>query len=134
MIFGFPLQEIKELQALASRDTTAENREYFKNELALAIRDIRTEYDTLAAQNKTEMESWYKLKVSGSGCLVRLSANAMEPVPSFTLIRSTKRDINAIYSHLSFLFPTSRVIYFFASFTSAHSHTHISKTTIPHIT
>jgi len=56
-------QEIKELQALASRDTTAENREYFKNELALAIRDIRNEYDAIAAQNKTEMDSWYKLKV-----------------------------------------------------------------------
>jgi intermediate filament protein if len=56
-------QEIKELQALATRDTTTENREYFKNELALAIRDIRNEYDTISAQNKTDMESWYKLKV-----------------------------------------------------------------------
>lgn len=56
-------QEIKELQALAARDTTAENREYFKNELALAIRDIRNEYDTVTSQNKNDMESWYKLKV-----------------------------------------------------------------------
>lgn len=56
-------QEIKELQALAARDTTAENREYFKNELALAIRDIRNEYDQISTQNKTDMESWYKLKV-----------------------------------------------------------------------
>lgn len=38
-------QEISELQAMASRDTTPENREYFKNELASAIRDIRAEYD-----------------------------------------------------------------------------------------
>ena len=28
-----------------ARDTTAENREFFKNELAGAIRDIRAEYD-----------------------------------------------------------------------------------------
>jgi len=56
-------QEIKELQSLAARDTTAENREFFKNELALAIRDIRNEYDAIATQNKTDMESWYKLKV-----------------------------------------------------------------------
>jgi intermediate filament protein if len=56
-------QEIKELQAMALRDTTAENREYFKNELAMAIRDIRNEYDMIQAQNKTDMESWYKLKV-----------------------------------------------------------------------
>jgi intermediate filament protein if len=56
-------QEIKELQALAARDTTAENREYFKNELALAIKDIRNEYDGVSSQNKNDMESWYKLKV-----------------------------------------------------------------------
>lgn len=56
-------QEIKELQALAVRDTTAENREYFKNELALAIKDIRNEYDGVSSQNKNDMESWYKLKV-----------------------------------------------------------------------
>uniref|UniRef100_A0A0K0DR72 IF rod domain-containing protein n=1 Tax=Angiostrongylus cantonensis TaxID=6313 RepID=A0A0K0DR72_ANGCA len=37
--------EIKELQTLASRDTTPENREFFKNELSSAIRDIRDEYD-----------------------------------------------------------------------------------------
>lgn len=56
-------QEIKELQALAARDTTAENREYFKNELMNAIRDIRSEYDNVAESNKSDMESWYKLKV-----------------------------------------------------------------------
>ncbi|CDW54395.1 Intermediate filament protein ifa 1 [Trichuris trichiura] len=56
-------QEIKELQALAARDTTAENREFFKNELALAIRDIRNEYDAISVQNKSDMDSWYKLKV-----------------------------------------------------------------------
>lgn len=56
-------QEIKELQNLAARDTTAENREFFKNELAGAIRDIRAEYDNAAAVNKNDMESWYKLKV-----------------------------------------------------------------------
>jgi intermediate filament protein if len=56
-------QEVKELQALAGRDTTAENREFFRNELAMAIRDIRAEYDQIQTANKTDMESWYKLKV-----------------------------------------------------------------------
>jgi intermediate filament protein if len=56
-------QEAKELQALAAREGTADNRDYFKNELALAIRDIRTEYDAIAQQGKSDMESWYKLKV-----------------------------------------------------------------------
>lgn len=56
-------QEVKELEALAARDP-ADNREYFKNEIALAIRDIRNEYDAIAQQSKQDMESWYKLKVS----------------------------------------------------------------------
>lgn len=38
-------QEIHDLQAMAARDTTSENREFFKNELSSAIRDIRNEYD-----------------------------------------------------------------------------------------
>ncbi|VDM54711.1 unnamed protein product [Angiostrongylus costaricensis] len=56
-------QEIKELQAMAARDTTSENREFFKNELASAIRDIRNEYDQMMNTNRNDMESWYKLKV-----------------------------------------------------------------------
>lgn len=55
-------QEVKELQALLSREPS-DTREFFKNELALAIRDIRNEYDIIAQQNKSDMESWYKLKV-----------------------------------------------------------------------
>lgn len=56
-------QEVKELQALLLNQPT-DTREFFKNELALAIRDIRGEYDMIAQQNRADMESWYKLKVS----------------------------------------------------------------------
>uniref|UniRef100_A0A7E4W7L3 Intermediate filament protein A n=1 Tax=Panagrellus redivivus TaxID=6233 RepID=A0A7E4W7L3_PANRE len=56
-------EEIRELQARAARDTTNENREYFRNELASAIREIRDEYDNLNNANRNDMESWYKLKV-----------------------------------------------------------------------
>ncbi|CAD6185298.1 unnamed protein product [Caenorhabditis auriculariae] len=55
--------EIKELQGLASRDTTPENREFFKNELSSAIRDIREEYDQINNVHRNDMESWYRLKV-----------------------------------------------------------------------
>ena len=48
---------------MVSRDTTPENREYFKNELASAIRDIRQEYDQRMNTNRTDIESWYRLKV-----------------------------------------------------------------------
>ncbi|CAJ0933745.1 unnamed protein product, partial [Mesorhabditis belari] len=55
--------EIKDLQLMASRDTTIENREYFKNELSAAMRDIRQEYDQRMQVNRTDMESWYRMKV-----------------------------------------------------------------------
>ncbi|CAD6185097.1 unnamed protein product [Caenorhabditis auriculariae] len=55
--------EIHDLLAMASRDTTIENREYFKNELSSAIRDIRSEYDQMNNVHRTDIESWYKLKV-----------------------------------------------------------------------
>lgn len=58
-------QEVKELQALLAQ-APADTREFFKNELALAIRDIKDEYDYIAKQGKQDMESWYKLKV----CLI----------------------------------------------------------------
>ncbi|GMR60445.1 hypothetical protein PMAYCL1PPCAC_30640, partial [Pristionchus mayeri] len=46
-----------------SRDTTPENREFFKNELANAIREIRADHDAMANANRQEMDSWYKMKV-----------------------------------------------------------------------
>ncbi|BFZ05555.1 hypothetical protein BsWGS_08594 [Bradybaena similaris] len=56
-------QELKELSALAYRDTTAENREFWKNELSQAIRDIQQEYDNKVDQIRGEMETFYNLKV-----------------------------------------------------------------------
>ncbi|XP_005099118.1 nestin [Aplysia californica] len=56
-------QELKELSALAYRDTTAENREFWKNELSQAIRDIQQEYDIKVDQIRGEMETFYNLKV-----------------------------------------------------------------------
>ncbi|CAI2357844.1 unnamed protein product [Caenorhabditis sp. 36 PRJEB53466] len=55
--------ELKSLQAMAARDTTSENREYFKNELANAIREIRNEYDQMMTGNRSDLESWYQLRV-----------------------------------------------------------------------
>uniref|UniRef100_A0A0N4ZIU4 PDZ domain-containing protein n=1 Tax=Parastrongyloides trichosuri TaxID=131310 RepID=A0A0N4ZIU4_PARTI len=56
-------QEIIDLQNMAYRDTTTENREYFKQELVSAIKDIREEYDQICEAQRTEMESWYRIKV-----------------------------------------------------------------------
>nr|CAD2169122.1 unnamed protein product [Meloidogyne enterolobii] len=56
-------QEIQDLQAMAARDTTQENREFFRNELASAMREIREDYERINSRNRTDIESWYKLKV-----------------------------------------------------------------------
>ncbi|OWF52797.1 60 kDa neurofilament protein [Mizuhopecten yessoensis] len=56
-------QELKELTALAYRDTTEENREFWKNELSSAIRDIQREYDSKSDQIRGDMEAYYNLKV-----------------------------------------------------------------------
>ncbi|CAI4225622.1 unnamed protein product [Auanema sp. JU1783] len=51
--------EMSELVVKAHRDTTEENRDYFKRELQAAISDIRREYDKITASAKREMDSWF---------------------------------------------------------------------------
>jgi intermediate filament protein if len=56
-------QEMKELAALAYRDTTSENREYWKSEMGLALREIQQGYDDKVDGIRAELESFYNLKV-----------------------------------------------------------------------
>jgi len=56
-------QELKELAALAYRDTTAENREFWKNEMGQALREIQQVYDEKLDIMRGEMETFYNLKV-----------------------------------------------------------------------
>lgn len=56
-------QEMKELAALASQDTTAENRDYWKNELQNAIREIQRMYEEKMDQMRGDLESHYNFKV-----------------------------------------------------------------------
>jgi len=57
------MQEMKELAALAYRDTSSESRDFWKNEMAQAIREIEAMYADKLETMKTEMESSYNLKV-----------------------------------------------------------------------
>lgn len=65
------------MAALAYRDTTEENREFWKSELSQAIRDIQSEYDNKVDQLRGDMESYYNLKVSiveqnqGQQCMLK---------------------------------------------------------------
>jgi intermediate filament protein if len=56
-------QEMKELAALAYRDTTAENREFWKNEMGQALREIQQVYDDKLDSMRGELETFYNLKI-----------------------------------------------------------------------
>jgi len=56
-------QELKELAALAYRDTTAENREFWKNEMGQALREIQQSYDEKMDVMRNELEAYYNLKI-----------------------------------------------------------------------
>ena len=45
------------------------SQEYFSNELALAIRDIRAEYEAInEAQRGADTDGWYKAKFNEMSC------------------------------------------------------------------
>jgi intermediate filament protein if len=56
-------QEMKELAALAYRDTTAENREFWKNELAQCLREISETYEDKLNAMRGELETYYNMKI-----------------------------------------------------------------------
>lgn len=56
-------QEMKELAALAYRDTTSENREFWKNEMGSALREIQCTYDEKLDAMRGELETYYNLKL-----------------------------------------------------------------------
>lgn len=56
-------QELKELQAMAYRDTTSENREFWKNEMGQCLREIQLAYDDKMDGMRIELEGYYNLKV-----------------------------------------------------------------------
>jgi len=56
-------QEMKELAALAYRDTTSENRAYWKSEMGQALREIQQVYDDKIDDMRGQMENYVELKV-----------------------------------------------------------------------
>ena len=53
---------MKELAALAYRDTTSENRSFWKNEMSKALREIQETYDEKLWVMRQELETYYNLK------------------------------------------------------------------------
>lgn len=56
-------QELEELRRKAFADPGLDSSQFFKSELANAIRDIRNEYEKINNDNRNEMENWYRLKI-----------------------------------------------------------------------
>jgi len=56
-------QEMKELAALACPDSSSEHRDYWKNELQNAIREIQRMYEEKMESMRTDLESHYNYKV-----------------------------------------------------------------------
>lgn len=54
---------MKELAALAYRDTTQENRDFWKNEMGNAMREIQAAYDEKLEGMRGELETYYNMKV-----------------------------------------------------------------------
>jgi len=67
------VQELKELAALAYRDTTNENREFWKNEMGQALRDIQQVYDEKLDDTRNDVETYYNLKVHATLALLHSS-------------------------------------------------------------
>ncbi|XP_013412657.1 70 kDa neurofilament protein isoform X2 [Lingula anatina] len=85
-------QEMKELAALAYRDTTQENREFWKSEMAQALREISQEYESRMDNAKQEMEAFYNVKIQEQ----RTGANRQ----NMELVH-TKEEIQRLRSTLS---------------------------------
>lgn len=63
-------QEIRELQAQLQEQHIQVEMDISKPDLTAALRDIRAQYESIAAKNIAEAEEWYKSKVrkaAGSG-------------------------------------------------------------------
>ena len=74
---------MKELAALAYRDTTAENREFWKNEMGNALREIQGCYDEKLDTMRGELDTMYNVKVLG-WCNTRVP-NVPQPTLHFHL-------------------------------------------------
>lgn len=57
-------QELEDLRASSFMDCGIDSSQFFKSELANAIREIRVEYEQINNNQRTEMEHWYQMKVS----------------------------------------------------------------------
>ncbi|NXX62357.1 VIME protein, partial [Scopus umbretta] len=62
-----PTQELRDLEVSTPSPAAPAEVEVCKPELTAALREIRTQYESIAVKNLQEAEEWYKSKVPGAG-------------------------------------------------------------------
>ncbi|CAB3400600.1 unnamed protein product [Caenorhabditis bovis] len=72
------------------RDTTIENRDYFRRELQAAINEIRADYEAIYQRNRYELEEWYRKE------LIRV-----QPIVASTNTNQFREEIVSIRSTLA---------------------------------
>ena len=65
-LLSFFPQEIQELQAQIQEQHVQIDMDVSKPDLTAALRDVRQQYESVAAKNLQEAEEWYKSKVKTS--------------------------------------------------------------------
>jgi hypothetical protein len=104
-------RELDELKAHAFKDSGINPEEFFKNELANAIREIRKEYEAANHAQRAELDRLYRSKVAD---LRRQSVHALTAGPAAadaeqakklrSQIHETKRNVYDLRARVSFLF------------------------------
>jgi intermediate filament protein if len=56
-------QELEDLRQKSFLDVGLDSSQFFKSELANAIREIRNEYEQINSNQRQEMEQWYRMKI-----------------------------------------------------------------------
>lgn len=98
-------KEIRELQAQLQEQHIQIDMDVSKPDLTAALRDVRQQYESVAAKNLQEAEEWYKSKVSKMHQTVELilfnSFAVALAVPSVSLM-----DMNITMTQSVFLNPS----------------------------
>jgi len=92
-------QELREISALIIKDTTAENKDYWKREMASALQEIQATYDEKMETMRVELEKYYNLKVQE----FRTGATKtnMDTVQAKEESKKLRADLTAMRSKLS---------------------------------
>ena len=89
-------EEIRGLQAQLQEQQVQVEMDMSKPDLTAALRDIRAQYETIAAKNISEAEEWYKSKVSDLTQAANKNNDALRQAKQEMMIQSYTCEIDAL--------------------------------------